>query len=93
MYKFTIPALLCTLLLATGPALPQPDFQALPDLGDTSGQVFTPEHDRKLGTVFMRQIRQEGLVLDDEEATRYLKKLGRRLAMHSENPGHGFISP
>ena len=90
MYKLPISALICSFLVTTGAVLAQPDFQPLPDLGDTSGQIFTPEHDRKLGTEFMRLIRQEGLVLDDEEVTRYLRKVGRKLALNSENPGHGF---
>jgi predicted Zn-dependent protease len=92
MYKFAVPALLCALLTVSRPSVAETrgTYEVLPDLGDTSGQIFTPQHDRELGTEFMRQIRQAGLVLEDEEATRYLKNLGRRLAMYSENPGHNF---
>ncbi len=92
MYKFAAPALLCALLMVNRPVVVEArdNLETLPDLGDTSGQIFTPQHDRKLGTAFMRQIRQAGMVLDDEEATRYLQNLGRRLAMYSENPGHNF---
>ncbi|MBT8130979.1 MAG: M48 family metalloprotease [Gammaproteobacteria bacterium] len=92
MYKFAAAALLCALLMVNRPVVAEArdNLETLPDLGDTSGQIFTPQHDRKLGTAFMRQIRQAGLVLDDGEATRYLQNLGRRLAMYSENPGHNF---
>jgi predicted Zn-dependent protease len=92
MYKFAIPALLCAVLTVSRPIVAETrdTYETLPDLGDTSGQIFTPQHDRELGTEFMRQVRQAGMVLEDEEATRYLKNLGRRLAMHSENPGHTF---
>lgn len=68
----------------------EPAFDALPDLGDTSGQVLSPQQDRALGAAFMRQIRAEDLVLEDTEITRYLNNLGRRLVIHSENPGTDF---
>jgi predicted Zn-dependent protease len=92
MFNFTLAAVLCALLMTSKPAAAEArdTYATLPDLGDTAGQTFTPQFDRELGKDFMRQIRQEGLVLEDEEATRYLSNLGRRLAMHSENPGHSF---
>ena len=84
--------LLLSLLLVLRPsaALPQSNFDDLPNLGDASGQVISPKQDKELGAYFMRMIRQAGMVLDDEETTSYLKALGHKLAMHSENPGHGF---
>ena len=92
MYKFHLPALLCALLASLGvtEGAAQNNYDTLPDLGDTSGQIFSPQQDRALGKEFMRQIRQEGLVLDDDEASSYLKNLGHRVAMQSENPGHSF---
>jgi len=88
----TIFRLLLSLLLVLQPtaALPQSNFDELPDLGDASGQVISPKQDKELGAYFMRQIRQAGMVLDDEEATSYLEALGHKLAIHSENPGYGF---
>jgi predicted Zn-dependent protease len=84
--------LLLSLLLVLQPsaALPQSNFDELPNLGDASGQVISPKQDKELGAYFMRQIRQAGMVLDDEEATSYLEALGHKLAIHSENPGFGF---
>lgn len=92
MHKFYAPAVLCVLMASLGTAntVAQNNYDTLPDLGDTSGQIFSPQQDRALGKEFMRQIRQEGLVLDDDEASSYLKNLGRRIAMESENPGHSF---
>jgi len=88
----TIFRLLLSLLLVLQPsaALPQSNFDELPNLGDASGQVISPKQDKELGAYFMRQIRQAGMVLDDEEATSYLEALGHKLAIHSENPGFGF---
>jgi predicted Zn-dependent protease len=84
--------LLLSLLLVLQPSavLPQSNFDELPNLGDASGQVISPKQDKELGAYFMRQIRQAGMVLDDEEATSYLEALGHKLAIHSENPGFGF---
>ena len=86
MHKFFAPILLWVPFTLTQPVLAETGdgYGALPDLGDASGQTLTPQQDRELAAEFMRQIRQEGLVLDDAEATRYLKNLGRRLAMHSQ---------
>jgi len=80
------------LLIALRPAsaLAVSNFDDLPNLGDASGQVLSPQQDRILGAYFMRQIRQSGIILEDEEATAYLSGLGRKLATHSENPGHAF---
>ena len=81
-----------TLLLVLLPtaALPQSNFDDLPNLGDASGQVLSPQQDKALGAYFMRQIRQAGIILEDEEATAYLSALGHKLAIHSENPGFNF---
>ena len=90
MYVFA--RLLIALLIALHPAaaLPQSNFDDLPNLGDSSGQVISPQQDRALGAYFMRQIRQSGIILEDEEATAYLAALGRKLSIHSENPGYNF---
>ena len=92
MHKIILPALFWVLFCLTQPVLAETGkgYGTLPDLGDASGQAFTPQQDRELATEFIRQIRQEGLVLEDAEATRYLKNLGRRLAMHSQATGQSF---
>lgn len=84
--------LLLSLLLVLRPsaALPQSNFDDLPNLGDAAGQVISPKQDKELGAYFMRQVRQAGMVLDDVETTSYLEALGHKLAIHSENPGYGF---
>ena len=86
------PRLFLSLLLALQPAtaLPQSNYDELPSLGDSSGQIISPQQDKALGAAFMRQVRQAGMVLEDTEATTYLSSLGHKLAIHSENPGYGF---
>ena len=78
------------LLLHTATALPETNFDELPNLGDTSGQIISPEQDRAMGASFMRQLRQAGIILNDEETTSYVEALGRRLVAKSENPGQDF---
>jgi len=82
---FLLPA-----ILATAAPRAESGFDQLPDLGDAAGQAISPQQDKALGKAFMRQVRQSGLVLDDQEANAYLETLGRKLASHSENPGHDF---
>jgi predicted Zn-dependent protease len=86
------PRLFLSLLLAlqSASALPESTYDELPSLGDVSGQVISPRQDKALGAAFMRQIRQAGMVLEDQEATAYLSALGHKLSLHSENPGYGF---
>ena len=84
--------LFLALLIVLRPAtvMPQSNFDDLPNLGDVSGQVISPQQDKALGAYFMRQIRQAGIILEDEEATAYLSALGKKLTSHSENPGFNF---
>jgi predicted Zn-dependent protease len=51
----------------------------LPDLGDESAAVLTPQDERRIGEDFMRQARQQLDLLDDPELNDYVKDLGRRL--------------
>jgi len=71
-------------------ALAQSGFDDLPSLGEAAGRIYSPQQDQALGAAFMRELRQSDLILDDVETTSYLQNLGRRLSMHSENPGHEF---
>jgi len=90
MNRLSGPLLSLLLALHSATALPQSTFDQLPDLGDSSGQVISPQQDIALGKAFMRQVRQSGLILDDQEVNSYLEALGSKLASHSENPGHSF---
>ncbi len=57
----------------------------LPDLGEASQTVFTPQIERKVGQEIMRDMRAEPSFLDDPEVTGYLNNLGYRLAAASPN--------
>ncbi|MGH8688683.1 MAG: M48 family metalloprotease [Burkholderiales bacterium] len=70
-------AVLAALLIATSaPARAQP----LPELGDASATVMSPQMERRIGEEVMRQIRYDDpTYLDDPEVSDYLNGLGRRL--------------
>jgi len=80
------------LLLHMATALPESNFDELPNLGDASGQIISPEQDRAMGASFMRQLRQAGIVLNDSETAGYVDALGRRsrwLYWHQYRPVDG----
>ena len=68
--------LLVVLILHHGLLLAEPN---LPDLGDESSVVVSPNDERRLGEDFMRQARLHLDLVADPEVNEYLRKLGHRL--------------
>ena len=62
-----------------GAVLRPPAENNLPDLGDESEAVLSPQDERRIGEDFMRQARAQLDILDDPELNEYLRQLGRRL--------------
>lgn len=62
----------------------------LPDLGDVSQTVLTPQMERQIGEQSMMQIRASEHYLDDPELVGYLNRLGQRLVASSSEPGQPF---
>ncbi len=62
----------------------------LPDLGEASQAVFTPQVERKVGEEIIRDLRSDPAFLDDPEVTSYLNNLGYRLAAASPNNRQDF---
>jgi beta-barrel assembly-enhancing protease len=70
------PVLLAGLLAVASRAPAQP----LPELGDASAGVVSPQKERRIGEDIMRQIRfDDPTYLDDPEVSDYLERLGMRL--------------
>jgi predicted Zn-dependent protease len=69
-------------------AAPSP---SLPDLGDESGALLSPQDERRLGEEIMREARRSRqiVILDDPEVGEYLRKLGGRIAKPADSP-NGF---
>lgn len=78
------------LLLALGLALPQARADGLPDLGEASQAVLSPQQERRIGESVMNSIRASRELLDDAEITAYLNALGARLVASSQDPARGF---
>ncbi len=58
----------------------------LPDFGDPSGAVISPEQERRLGQAFLRQSRQLIKILEDPELEAYIQSLGQRLVTQGNDP-------
>src|SRR5690606_13376150 len=80
---------LATLLLAVSAAA-DVDYQDLPDIGDSTGTIFSPEYERRLGQAFLNHVRRQTRSIDDPEVETYVQSLGYRLVSHSDNNTQGF---
>ncbi len=77
---------LCPMMAMAG----QNGQQMLPDLGDSSSGTVSPEYERRLGQIFLKQVRQVSDVLDDPEVEAYIAALGSQLANNSDAPSQPF---
>ena len=64
--------------------------EGLPDLGDISQEVISPQQERQIGEQSMFQIRADKSYLDDAEIADYLNALGGSLVVNSSEPGQAF---
>ncbi len=79
-------ALLSALLLL--PLLARAD--GLPDLGDVSQEMISPQMERQIGEQSMLQIRASKSYMDDPEISDYLNQLGGKLVSNSPEPSQPF---
>ncbi len=84
--RIPLALLLILLALPAGHA----ERQNLPDLGDASAAVMSPQDERKLGEQLMREIRSSLAFVDDPEIAQYLQSLGQRLAGGTAAGGQRF---
>lgn len=62
----------------------------LPDLGDASQEMISPQQERQIGEQSMFQIRADKSYLDDAEIADYLNQLGALLVANSGEPAQPF---
>ena len=62
----------------------------LPDLGESSQSVFSPQQERDIGARIMEQVRADRSYLDDAEAADYLSKIGMQLVAASPDAGQDY---
>ncbi len=60
-------------------------LQNLPDFGDSSGSVVSPEFEKRLGKAIMREVRQYGESVSDPEVEAYIQSIGYKLVANSDN--------
>lgn len=62
----------------------------LPDMGTSADRVLNPREEAKLGADVYRQLRRQGVLLEDLLVESYLQELGGRIAAHSGSPEQRF---
>jgi len=75
-------AVLLGILVAGLPGAPLA-VAALPDIGDPSARLLSPEAERRIGRALLHELRRKGLILDDPLVADYLRRLGARLVTAS----------
>ena len=54
---------------------------------DPSKLLFTPQQETELGEIIRQQLESEFLVIEDDQLTAYLKRIGGRVAAHLPETG------
>ena len=57
----------------------------LPDIGDSTGSLLSPEFERRLGQSFLNHVRRHTPIQDDPEIETYIQSIGYRLVANSDN--------
>ncbi|HYE36566.1 M48 family metalloprotease [Methylocaldum sp.] len=75
--------------LALQPALAQNNIE-LPDIGDSTGTLMTPQQERELGEAFYRKLHSQLDISQDPEVNDYIQSIGQKLAASSDTPAQTF---
>lgn len=62
----------------------------LPDIGSSASQVITPEEQKEYGEMTFRELRKEGVVLDDPLLEDWIQGIGDHLGQSSNKPAQDF---
>lgn len=62
----------------------------LPDMGDSTGTLFTPFQEKELGEAFFRNLHNEVEINEDPEISDYIQSIGQKLAGNSDTPNQAF---
>ena len=62
----------------------------LPDMGSPENAVLSKSDEFQIGLMAMRQLRGQGLILEDPELTDYIQQLGSRLAAQARDDDQNF---
>ena len=72
---------------AAGPSAAE---QELPDLGSPATAAVSLEEEYQVGQMWARQMRAQGLVLEDPEVSDYIQEIGHSLSSRAEEGQHQF---
>ncbi len=84
LLKDTLKSLCLFLSFSTACAAQVSDLD-LPDIGDSTGTIMSPEFERRLGQAFLNQIRRQVNIVSDPEVEAYIRSIGYRLVSHSSS--------
>lgn len=62
----------------------------LPNLGETSQGALSPQNERRIADMIMREVRRHPQYVDDPESAYFIETIGRRLVAVSDEPGAEF---
>lgn len=62
----------------------------LPDIGDPTGTLMTPQQESELGAAFYRNLHAQMEIISDPEIQDYIQSVGSRLTANSDNPAQVF---
>ena len=77
-------------LALSAPPLAQGAGIALPEIGDSAGNMLTPAEEQRLGQAFMRNLHRQVNLLDEPLWDGYLQGIGGRLVREGGLTGAGF---
>lgn len=66
------------------------DKMNLPDMGDSSGTLFTAAEEKEFGEAFFRSLHSQVEISQDSEIQDYIQAIGERLTANSDNPSYPF---
>ncbi len=72
------------------PAHAEENAIELPDIGDSTGTLMTPQQEAELGEAFYRNLHSQLQISQDPEVLDYIQSIGQKLAGESDNPGQPF---
>ena len=72
------------LVLSLSQAVPATELADLPDIGDSSGSVISPEQERRIGEEVLRELRREAPVVTDDEVEDYIQEFGTSLSKYAD---------
>lgn len=77
-------------LLSGAAALADGGKILLPDMGDSSGTLLTPQEEKELGEAFFRSLHTQVNLNQDAEIQQYIQSIGQKLAANSDAPASPF---